>query len=652
MYRKNLLYIKFIFLLLLAWFPLWSQVMSIKNDALTLSYPLFHFFSRKLAQGHIPWWHYNLNLGFPLHADPGFPFWNPVTWIWSLAGSSLRSYSLLIFLHIVMAGIGMLRLTGWLKMSPAVRLLIAIAYPLCGFFSAHLQHPHYIFEAAVLPFVLLYFLKTFQAPVLRHALWFSISLFFLINSGYPSFVIAAVYFFALLLATLTYSRWGSLLPAELRRIYGMMGLGTGIALLLSLPFLYSLYEFYPFYNRSAGLSSNYVNTGGVSFRSLLSLLFPLASISDPQFFMTDRAWSNMYIGLLPFIFCLYSLIYVRNAFRLPLLVSGFFMLLASMQGPVKGFLYKALPMYNRMHSNGGLRIFFILSLLLLAAFGFQQWLQRRKDDSLKRIGLSLALLFAFSLVLGLLFLPGSTQGRGLVDRVKNISLREGLLIQGTLSLILVLLITWFRRKAKLLLVVGIGEMIMAFLMTLPYTGLGRHSTAFVQHHLDSITNVYEHRPGKELIYEPMERSDRFFNDPVLFISRPGLTRSSTYPSAFSSYYELMKDSTAIARLLPGLKFAGDGLSGRFKNFKPGDSIIVPQNFYRNWKFEIDGSPVTARPSQHSLTAIAATKANFVLTGSYEPHMVKLCFIISIFAWLAVAFLLIRKQINTHVHRHH
>ena len=43
-------------------FSEWGKFL--KNDALTLSYPLFYFFSDQLRQGIIPWWHPNLHLGF------------------------------------------------------------------------------------------------------------------------------------------------------------------------------------------------------------------------------------------------------------------------------------------------------------------------------------------------------------------------------------------------------------------------------------------------------------------------------------------------------------------------------------------------------------------------------------------------------------
>src|SRR5690349_1197958 len=127
MYRKilekqYLIYIKFVLILSLAYLPLWSFLMSIKNDALTLSYPPFYFFSSQLAAGHIPWWHFNLHLGFPLHADPGFPFWSPITWLWSAFGSGVHSYTLLIFFYVLISGVGVIKLAKWMALSEPVQL--------------------------------------------------------------------------------------------------------------------------------------------------------------------------------------------------------------------------------------------------------------------------------------------------------------------------------------------------------------------------------------------------------------------------------------------------------------------------------------------------------------------------------------------------
>src|SRR5688572_21937965 len=109
------IYIKFALLLSLAYFPMWSFIMSLKNDALTLSYPPFRFFSEQLAGGHIPWWHFDLHMGFPLHSDPGFPFWSPITWLWAIPPANLYTYTFLVYSYVLIGGIGVLKLAKWFR---------------------------------------------------------------------------------------------------------------------------------------------------------------------------------------------------------------------------------------------------------------------------------------------------------------------------------------------------------------------------------------------------------------------------------------------------------------------------------------------------------------------------------------------------------
>ena len=669
--KPILIYVKFALILSLAYFPLWSFIMSIKNDALTLSYPPFYFFCNQLAVGNIPWWHFNLHLGFPLHADPGFPFWSPITWLWgTLAGAGLYSYTLLIYSYIFISGIGMIRLAKWFGFGEPVQLMLGIAFSVSGFFSAHLQHPHYIFEAAFVPFVLLFFLKLLFQPDIRNSIYLAITVFFLVNSGYPSFTISAMYFFPILLGCiLILPKRGPAQRLQIKKILPVLTLSILLSVLLCLPTIYSVYQFYPFFNRSTALGDNYISSGGMTLRSLLSILFPLASVSDPVFFGTDRAWSNIYIGILPLLFIIYGLRNASNSLKYPLIISGLFMLLASMQGNIKNLFSSILPFYNRMHSTGGLRIYFIVSALILSGMGAEHFFRYLKEKQFKITANVLIALFIITGVIAVLSARGVHMNWS-TDAIKNLPAGTAILFQCVFGLIVTSALVLSIHSKKSILAIGFAEMIIAFLINIPFTGLGTHSTKYVQNHIDSLVKTTIAKHDNILLYDKNKISDPFIKDPVLFTDKIGITQPSTYPSGFTNYFSFVekegleklnlqqpvvstKDFPQRTSPLEIKNFAieGDQLSFTGISGYNNDTLVIFQNYYPNWKYYIDGSPEKPGIALGTFTAIKVNKGSFSVKGVYWPEEVVICFAISIFAWLGIFVVLVQKRKTVNVYRY-
>jgi len=163
-FNRNKSCLFFILLIAIAYSPMLSGIMAIKNDALVVSYPIYYFLSSQLQQGILPFWNYNLNGGFPLHAEVGSLFWNFWLWIFPLTSKSIYGYTLEIALHIIIAATGMFKLGRYLKFSNQTSCFMMFCYVCSGFYVAHLQHTNNIFESSYIPFVLLYFLKTVFTP--------------------------------------------------------------------------------------------------------------------------------------------------------------------------------------------------------------------------------------------------------------------------------------------------------------------------------------------------------------------------------------------------------------------------------------------------------------------------------------------------------
>ena len=99
------IYLLLLVFLIIAYLPLSSSLFALKNDALTANFPNKYFFSAALKNGYLPIWNPYINFGLPLYADPGFAFWNPITWIFGWIGYSVPILSVEILFYIWIAGI-------------------------------------------------------------------------------------------------------------------------------------------------------------------------------------------------------------------------------------------------------------------------------------------------------------------------------------------------------------------------------------------------------------------------------------------------------------------------------------------------------------------------------------------------------------------
>src|ERR1700682_5347010 len=112
---RSLIYLLLLIFLVIAYLPLSSFLFALKNDALTTNFPQKYFFSAALHNGYLPLWNPYVNFGLPLYADPGFAFWNPITWIFGWIGYTVPMLSVEVLFYIWIGGIAAYELGTWLR---------------------------------------------------------------------------------------------------------------------------------------------------------------------------------------------------------------------------------------------------------------------------------------------------------------------------------------------------------------------------------------------------------------------------------------------------------------------------------------------------------------------------------------------------------
>ena len=674
MQKKINPYLALTLILVIAYLPMLSFVMGIKNDALVVTYPIFYFFSSELGHGHIPWWHYNLHMGFPLHADPGTPFWNPIFWVFALLGKNIFVFTLLIWTHVFIATLGFFNLGKWFCFSNKLNIALSISYACSGFFVCHIQHTNNLFEAAFLPFVILYFLKLISRPNYLNAFLLSISLFFFVNSGYPGFPIVTLYFLGFLLMFILIKNPSQTEKWDLKKIVAYLLLSIVLAILFCLPYLISLIDIGDNFFRANvfSIDKTFTKNGGITIRSLISLLFPLATAIHPEFYQTDISWNNLYFGivLLPFFF--YSILCVKNRFLFPLLFSGLFLLLLSFQGSVKAICFNYLPLLNLVRSNGEFRIYFILTAIMVSGFGIEDAFRKENHSLLKKIIVVFIGILILSLawsVLNEIQLAknlNKSAENGIYYLMKNINIPTAIALQSITGIVFLLFFLVFIRNRKWLLLLITIDIIFSFWMNLPYTGLGRDNAFFINKSLQQSIQQINKTPDSATIQEvsnPLYKT-KFLVHPALYANKAGVLTETAYPSSFSSYIQLLR-SDSIIQIEKKASIASylnnDSIIKKITpvklnshqiifsvNLSKNENILIAQNYHPNWHCTVDDKEITIDKAFKTLMRISVNSGAHILRLTYYPKKEIIAWYISLIAWLVTVFLYFRNRIKKSV----
>lgn len=171
--------------------------------------------------GEFPLWDPYHFFGQPLHAQPGATVLYPPKLILNYLFSADTAYSLLLFLHLWLAGFGMYILTRRLGMVGAAAILAGVIWMLCGKTAAVFKYSNVLPHLAWLPLVF----ACCVGVTWRRALLGSLALAMAMLAGHPYFQIAS----ATLLGIFMITRW--------KGNAAKWGVMAGAAILMCLPIL-------------------------------------------------------------------------------------------------------------------------------------------------------------------------------------------------------------------------------------------------------------------------------------------------------------------------------------------------------------------------------------------------------------------------------
>ena len=271
-------------------------------------------------------------------------------------------------MYIWLAGISMFELGIWLEHSLRVSFCLGAAYMCSGFFVGNLQHLNFLTSAAFLPFVVKTYLDLHRSFSLRKLFFCLVSIFMMATGGHPAIPIACLYFLLLIQAGLIIFN----VPEDRKKGYFLHAVRVNVLIssgfvILAAPMLFSYFEIYPHFTRSSPVNQHILPDTGFDLRSYLSFLFPFATTGNSDFFNNDLLMRDGYFSLVGLLCFLVALAKNKNSFQKVFLLAGSGMLVLSLGGPIKEFLYSILPLLDHVRTNGEFRVFGIFSFILISA---------------------------------------------------------------------------------------------------------------------------------------------------------------------------------------------------------------------------------------------------------------------------------------------
>ena len=289
-------------------------------------FPLRSFAADCLRSGIFPAWCPYINLGYPSAADPSLGIWYlPAFLSMKLLPFGPIVFQMEVLFHWLLAACSfglLLRVTGC---SPAVSKAGAAVFALGGVTVFHVAHYPWLISMAWGMSAIAAMLRFLKHPENEKKFAWLSGIFIALEvcGGYPffHFILATV-----MTAILCYHA----VKQSDGRSHFIAGLFLALSatILLSTPYLFSLYQTFPLLARSAGLSTEASSVNPVAIQDLFSLLNPAAAFIPPDQIQTDQSMRNLYGGMLLLPLLLMRLTHFKKR-EIFLFICGLFFLLLS-----------------------------------------------------------------------------------------------------------------------------------------------------------------------------------------------------------------------------------------------------------------------------------------------------------------------------------
>lgn len=657
----------------LAYWPLSMGQNCMKFDILDQYFQYRYFLSDSLSNGiwpqWLPWQYY----GFPYFADPQSAAWYAPAWLLA----SLRPYDLysLYFewlAHVFIGGMGLYFLLRKWGVTMVSALTMALLYESNGVFLGNAQHLTFITSTAWLPWVFLSFHQILFKPSLKWTVAGGLILHFFLTGGYPAFFFISIYLIGLLTIVQSIRLYRKRQLMKIKSVWVHLMIASTIFLLLSTGYLYSIFEVLDLMVRDKGLEMEDILFGPFPPKAIISSILPMTVTGNAGFWGADISMIQGFIGLLPFL--LLPLAFLHRKYqkaKMAIAAIGLFCLIAAFgeATPIREWL-SHLPLLDRFRFPSIFRAFWILSILILGAWGLDALRQLSQKLRWQAIGLSLISL-AVVLFLYSQWLPATTSDVGsfpwrglffasedLRPYIENATAYEK--FYAGLPLLLSLLVLYLAalftptniRPWTLLGIValeGFCAVQLTHTMTITHPRPATAYQAALQempedYPIPDLTPLHDNRPADPR-FLPSWYNNNVFTKTVSPIGLNPFKLKSVDRMEKRPCYQ-----TALPRPFIFLTQASD-FPYRIQQWSPGrlaleveafqsDTLVIQQSLYPGWSATINGSEANLIPWCDNLLSLPIEAGRSQITLSFQRPDIKALWIWQGILSLAIALLLL------------
>ena len=610
----------FTLVLIIAFLPISSFLFFLKNDAFNGYFPPKFFMSESIHAGYLPLWNPYINFGIPQYGDMSSGYWSPITWlIAATVGYNAYTLTIEILFYLLISGLGLYQLTSVWQLNKNVRIIAAIAFMCCGYMVGHLQHFNWISGTAFLPWCFWAYLQLLDKFSFKNIIRVALLFYLFVASAHPGIAISAFYFFLAYLIFHFFENKNNLpVAARIKNISIAHLSFLLVFLLLSAGMITGYIDLLPQFVRTEKLSLADSLLAPTSVQSWISVLLPFATVKNNNFYNTDIAMRNSYFGLTMLLFFLLCLFKKKNNLQKFLLVTGWVFALLSTGGIFKTVAYKFIPFIGYIRLNGEFSIFAIFCFILTGAFELNKHLEQKKSftGTLQWIYYGVEIIVIAAIAVGIYKaiqskesffcnLKSITAQQGISLKLKllidAISFYDTLWIQGFIQLFLLWGIKWCLRFQSwgLLKRIVVADMVLACLLNIPFTGVGKASVAQVQAVLDKSP---EGIPVPKLI--PIINNEKLSIEEEGLVGSWSLYNKQIGTTKFVPYPIILKNMMA---------------------YFDKDAITSKEN-YLNKPFIFTDDPSASQttiqsftPQKIELTVTGSTATQLILQQNFYPH---------------------------------
>ena len=648
-----------------------------KWDILDINLPWRYFISECLRNGILPLWNPYINCGFPQSADP--MTWYPVSWIIGFFfENDLITLQYEYLFHVFIGAVGFYLLGGLLQFNRETKLIIGVSFMFSGLFISNAQHFGWIVSAAWFPLIIYHYIVFCESLNFKNGVVFILFLFFQLTGGYAGFFIVTAYILVALFIYFLIDRWKrkNFLKYILLNIFL-----AALFILLSSVVLVSSFQVSALLTRYHHLSIDYVNQGALPFKALISFILPFATTTNVEFWGADSSLLNCYIGIIPFVFLVYTLIVIRKAnVRILFLVGIIFLSIALADIlPFRRWIYY-LPFMNIFRFPTLFRFFAYAIFILVSGVGINSFLKNNKDEKTLRV-----ITIVFIAILGGFFIYNSFLIQKWVFKklllfdlkafLGAASIYDRIFFQSFIAIIilvafLIILRRFTNKKRNIFLIVIIGfDMIVATQLNIYHTVVDFTDPTPTQRAIKKLPEGFP-LPGMD---ERIEDINDLTAPPIPFLWRSlnVFHKKTSYtgysPYYFSSMYRCETEGLFHSVIKNPLFYLADSISSNniidslsidslsyskieITAFNPNYTelriktdkeqlLTFVQNYYPGWKAYINDSEIEIIKSNYSFMSIWIPKGESIVKYNYKPKKGLIAFYISTITLLSIVIFL-------------